>query len=81
MFDFFKNYQKYREIEINNPKNHTEKKLTLREKIIYCIMIIFCLVGFFLNPIENNFLLNHTDLIIIIIMSIIYIVLKIRKRK
>lgn len=81
MFDFFKNYQKYREMEINNAKNHTEKKLTLREKIIYCVMIIFCLVGFFLNFDDDNFLLNHTDLIILMVMAVIYGIMQLKKRK
>ncbi len=81
MFDFFRNYSQYKQIELDNISNHTEKKLTLKEKMVYFVMIVFCLTGFFLNPIEDDFLLKHTDLIVILIMSIIYIALKIKKRK
>lgn len=81
MLDFFKNYSKYKQMEIDNANNQTKFKLTMREKFMYVIMVILCVLGFFINPDNNNILVGHFDLIILVILCILYIVMQIKKRK
>lgn len=79
MLDFFKNYSKYKQMEIDNAKNQTKPKLTIKEKFIYGIMIILCIVGIFINPSSDNILLGHFDLVILALLCIIYVVMRFKK--